>query len=145
MFSPIEVAIGPSRRLCWLSAAAHLCLLALLGLSSLPPYVLVPALPAVSLHGYCMYRRLAGMAAGLRWDADLRQLAVRERGADWRPVEQVESVAVLPWLLIIRLRQDGRRRRLVIAADSLSAEAFRRLSVVARLAPISEPDRARGS
>ncbi|NVK40467.1 MAG: hypothetical protein HWE39_04420 [Oceanospirillaceae bacterium] len=119
----------------------------LIGLSALPLYckLLAPLLIAAS---WLWFRRgRASAVTGLRWDADRRELSFRVPGLGWQPATRIESITLLPWLLVVRLRYARGRRRLLIASDSVSPEAFRRLAVLARLAPVelSEPGRATGN
>lgn len=137
MFSPIEVSVRPSRGLLGLSAIGHLLLLGLLCFSVTPFYIqLIAPLPLLA-SALLVIRRLVSGPRGLRWDADRRELAVNWSGTGWRQADDLESLLALPCLLIIRVRLGGARKRLLIAPDSVSPEAFRRLSVLARLAPLA--------
>ncbi len=144
MFSPLEVSFKPSRRLWWLQLSSHLTLVVLLVISVLPLYLILCLAALAGLNLWLSYRQREDAVQALRWDADLHTVALYEAGLGWVTADALESVLVWRWLLIVRIHAGGRRRRLVVLPDSVSADAFRRLSVLARLAPLqlSAPDQA---
>lgn len=56
-------------------------------------------------------------------------LLMAEPLADWQPAELLAGSLVLPLCTVLRVRIDGRTRSVVVLADSLGAEDFRRLRV----------------
>ena len=93
--------------------------------------LIASAVHAIRLHGL----RTAPRAL-VELELDTEGLcAVRQNGdADWRAAEIVQSL-VHPWLVMLVLKPEGRPRRasLVIPADAVEAEAFRRLRARLRL------------
>nr|WP_067289492.1 protein YgfX [Marinobacterium profundum] len=144
MFSPLEVTLKPSRRLWWLQLSSHLALVVLLVISVLPFYLILCLIGVAGLNLWLSYRQRRGAIRALRWDADLHTVAIYEAGQGWVSADALESVLAWRWLLILRIQAGGRRRRLVLLPDSMTRDAFRRLSVVAKLAPLqlSAPDQA---
>lgn len=134
----------PSRMLWWLQLSSHLMLVVLLALSVLPLYLILCLTGVAGLSLWLSYRQRRGTVQALRWDADLHTVALYEVGQGWVTADALESVLAWRWLLILRIHAGGRRRRLVLLPDSVTADAFRRLSVIARLAPLqlSAPDQA---
>lgn len=91
---------------------------------------------AISFHRTLRLQRLRARAAvtGLEWDGD-GSWAIRLSGdATWHSCRLVDRW-VHPYIVILRLRRDGARRavNVVIAADSVAAEPFRRLRARLRL------------
>lgn len=56
-------------------------------------------------------------------------LLVAEPTADWQPVELLPGSLVSPMCTVLRLRVDGHARSVVVLADSLDGEDYRRLRV----------------
>ncbi|UTW11798.1 protein YgfX [Marinobacterium rhizophilum] len=144
MFSPLEVAIKPSRILWWLQALSHLVVVALLVFSALPLYAVACLVVLAGLSLWLGHRQRRGNVRALRWDADLHSIALYVPEDGWFPASKLESILVWRWLLVLRLHAGGRHRRLILVADSVTPAAFRRLSVIARYAPLqlNEPDQA---
>lgn len=144
MFSPIEVAIRPSVTLRWIGGLSHLGVVVLVVQSALPIFAIAGLLVLGVVSFLAGRRPGSDSIRAIRWDADLRSVALYQSGPDWLQVDALESVLVWPWLLVLRFRRDGQCFRLVLVRDSLSESAFRRLSVIARLAPLqlNEPDQA---
>jgi hypothetical protein len=126
--------LTPSRRLLGALCALHLLALAALAGTALGPAarLLAGALVAWSLLGQLRAHvalRRAGATA----------LAYRE-GQWWlgcadgeRVVRPCADSTVLPWLIVLRLRDGDRVRTLLVLADSLGSAQFRRLRVLLRL------------
>ncbi|MFC6671676.1 protein YgfX [Marinobacterium aestuariivivens] len=107
------------------------------GIQPRAPY-LKPFLALGAVASAVLAQRAIGSAAlMLRWDVDRRTLSVRSGSEPWQPVEQLESTMVLPWCVLMRLRLAHGRIRLVVVPDSVSSAGYRRLSVLARLAPLA--------
>ncbi|MBI5613179.1 MAG: hypothetical protein HY942_08985 [Gammaproteobacteria bacterium] len=73
------------------------------------------------------WRRARGAAIALEIDSG-GDYAVRRVAGDWLPCRYVESF-VSPWLVIVRLVPEGRRRpvSVLVAADAVATEEFREL------------------
>lgn len=76
----------------------------------------------------------AGVVTGLALGAD-GNCQVEHRGQESALACRVVSGLVQPWVVVLRLRCEGRRRPLglVLAADALEPQAFRRLRARLRL------------
>ncbi len=144
MFSPLEVAIKPSRILGWLQILSHLLVVVLLVQSVLPLYAVSSLIVLAGLSLWFGFRQRSNAVRALRWDADIPSIALYVPEEGWVSAQVLESVLVWRWLLVLRVHAAGRRWRLVLLPDSVTRGAFRRLSVIARLAPmqLSEPDQA---
>lgn len=144
MFSPLEVEIKPSPMLWWLQLLSHLGFVVLLVQSVFPAPVILCLIVVTGLSLVIGYRQRTAGVQGLRWDADLQSVALLEPGQGWVAAESLESILAWRWLLVLRIRAGGRHRRLVLLPDSVTGAAFRRLSVIARLAPmkLNAPDQA---
>ncbi len=124
---PLPLLIEPrssplARRLLLL---LHLAALAALFLAEVPPLARVAGvlLLAVSL------TRLPSPALelGLRAHRDGR-LEIR-RDATWKRVALRPDSVALPWLIVLRWREDSRHHHLVLPGDALSRDEHRRLRV----------------
>lgn len=75
-------------------------------------------------------RQLPGKVRGLKLTKD-GSFSVRLVQDDWVPAEILGSSFVQPWLTVLHLRLEGRKRMLpvVLFPDALPHEAFRRLRV----------------
>lgn len=133
------VKIKVSYTLMVLLAGAHIGGAMLLGVVPLHGFfktgllalLVVSAVHAIRLHGLRSARR-----ALVELELDTEGLcALRQNGDEnWRAAEIAQTL-VHPWLVILVLKPEGRSRRLslVIAADAVEAEAFRRLRARLRL------------
>ncbi len=133
------VEIKVSYALVALLAGVHLGGAMLIGVVPLPglfktglwALLAASAVQAVRLHGL----RTASRAL-VELELDTEGLcAVRQRGdAHWHAAEIVQTL-VHPWLVLLVLKPEGRLRRasLVIPADAVEVEAFRRLRARLRL------------
>ncbi len=103
----------------------HACALAALLYASLPTPAHLAGTLALAASGLLNLRRSA--PPSLRCQADGR-LEVR-RGAEWQAASVLPESVVLPWLIVLRWRENGRRHSLPLPADALSAPVHRRLRV----------------
>ena len=89
------------------------------------------AVHAIRLHGL---RTASRALVELELDTEGLCSVRQNRDAHWRAAEIVQTL-VHPWLVMLVLKPEGRARRLslVIAADAVEAEAFRRLRARLRL------------
>jgi hypothetical protein len=128
----------------WLQVLSHLVVVALLVFSILPLYAVAFLVALAGLSLWLGHRQRRSAVQALRWDADLHSVALYVPGEGWLSARALESILVWRWLLVLRIHAGGRHRRLVLLPDSVTSTAFRRLSVIARYAPLqlSEPDQA---
>lgn len=86
--------------------------------------IVASALHVVRRHAW---RRGPGAVTGLEIDTDGDYFICRDAG-DWLPCRYVESF-LSPWLVIVRLTPEGRRRpvSVLLAADAVAPEEFREL------------------
>lgn len=146
----LTVELGPSRAL---TAALVLVHGGAVALGLMLPLALTVRITLVALIAVSLYRSVqrhglrrahnAIEALALNVDDDC---ALRHRGSsEWRPGRLIDRW-VQRWLTILVVRCDGHRwaESVVICADALPAERFRRLRVRLRLrteaAPVSCPD-----
>lgn len=108
-----------------LSLAAHFAALAALFLAHLPAAAVLAGM-ALLLASFIASRRRSAPVA-LRCMADGR-LEIR-RDATWQAATPLSDSVVLPWLIVLRWREDGRRHSLPLPPDALSEVAHRRLRV----------------
>ncbi|GBG15242.1 uncharacterized protein NMK_2845 [Novimethylophilus kurashikiensis] len=129
-FKPFQADLIPSCRLRALLVIMHgLCLIAIV---VLPLAWLVKTVIAMALVASLMIylRQLPGKVRGLKLTKD-GSFSVRLVQDDWVPAEILGSSFVQPWLTVLHLRLEGRKRMLpvVLFPDALPHEAFRRLRV----------------
>ncbi|NWG87157.1 MAG: hypothetical protein HXY26_06535 [Hydrogenophilaceae bacterium] len=122
----LTCTIHASRRL-------HRLLLALHGLAALSLMLAAIEWP-LQLAGSGLVAASALWTLRQRPPVRLRCLAdgdlfMADEMAGWRPVELQAGSLVSPMCTVLRLRIDGRSRSVVVLADSLAAEDFRRLRV----------------
>ncbi len=93
--------------------------------------LLASAVQAIRLHGL---RTASRALVELELDTEGLCAVRQNRDAHWHAAEIVQTL-VHPWLVMLVLKPEGRARRLslVIAADAVEAEAFRRLRARLRL------------
>lgn len=113
-------------------AASHLGAAVLILVIPLPMGVQILLVGAVlaSLYQAVMrhaLRRGPGAVTGLEIDTD-GEYALRRGEGDWTPCQYVESF-LSPWLVIVRLRPEGRRWpvSVVLARGAVEASLFREL------------------
>lgn len=127
---PLRVTLNPSRQLRLWLAGLHLVAGIALWLAELPFLwqLTGTALLAVSLTHY----RRPGAPVTLRGKPD--GILEIQREGDWEPIELLPDSLVLPALTVLRYRVpiERRVRTVVILADSLPGEDFRRLRVWVR-------------
>lgn len=103
----------------------HLAALAALFLALLPAAARLAGVALLGASLWASWRRLVSLR--LRAKAD-GQLEIWRDDA-WKPVQlRCDSVA-LPWLIVLRWREGGRRHSLALPADALAGDEHRRLRV----------------
>ena len=107
-------------------AAAHLFAAAGLLATDLPAAGKLAALPILAWSLVANFRRLPSGALTLGSDG---KLVLAQDKSD--PVECTidASTAVLPWLIVMRLRTPAGRKSLTLPVDALGADGHRRLRV----------------
>ncbi len=133
------VKIKVSYTLVAVLAGVHLCGALLISVVPLPGFLktglwallVASAVHAIRLHGL---RSASRALVELELDTEGLCSVRQNRDANWRAAEIVQSL-VHPWLVMLVLKPEGRRRRvsLVLPADAVEAEAFRRLRARLRL------------
>lgn len=108
-----------------LSLAAHLAALVALFLARLPLAAVLAGL-ALLLASFIASRSRTAPPR-LRCMADGR-LEIR-RDATWQAAKPLPDSVALPWLIVLRWREDGRSHRLTLPPDALPSEEHRRLRV----------------
>lgn len=140
--------LGPSDVLTVVVVALHLG--ALVVASLLPLAVPVRSLLFVTIAA-SGYRAVRVHAMRRAWNAVVwfqvsedGTCSWRRRGADVPEEGPLVESTTLPWLALLTVRPVGRRSRpsthIVVAADALPAEAFRRLRVRLRLQGVAGPE-----
>ncbi len=137
--TPLRLELKPSRTLFWLLTFSHLGAAGLLPTMGLPVWataglvasVLVSYLWLVARHALM---RHPGATVSLLWPSGTQWHVRSRNGAEVSAQLSPESF-VRPWLTVLLLRPEtgGRPRNVVLLADMLDAEAFRRLRVRLRL------------
>ncbi len=120
----LQVSLRPSRHLLVVQVVAHLAAVGAV-LAAMLPYWL--AMLLLLLIGASLARaRRASLVATLVLHGDGR---LETTGADGtsREVSVHPHTLVLPFLVVLLYRQDGRLRSLTLLADSLAADDFRQL------------------
>lgn len=119
--------IQTSQRLRFAIAALHLLASAAIFLADVPWTVrtLLCGAVAVSLFQTWPRRREEKLRT------DEKACPQLWRDGEWQDVTLLDDSVVLPWMTLLSLRRhdEGQRLRLVILADSLNADEFRRLRV----------------
>lgn len=128
---PLRVTLHPSRQLRRWLAALHLAAGGALWLADLP--VVWQGAGTTLLFASLLYYRRPEAPVTLRGKED-GSLEIRRDG-DWEQIELLADSLVLPVLTVLRYQFPGkcRARTLVVLADSLPGEDFRRLRVWLRL------------
>ena len=123
--TPLLLDTQASRVARRLALALHLAALAALLLARLPPFVWAAglALLAVSL---ALSTRRPDLPR-LRCKSDGRLEIWRDGG--WRAAQLLPDSVALPWLIVLRWRENGRRHRLLLPPDTLRGDEHRRLRV----------------
>jgi len=106
-----------------------LCLIPVFALTI--PWEIRAVLASILLISLCLsLRQLPGRLQGLNLAMD-GTFSVRLMSGEWVPAEVLDSSFVKPWLTVLHLRLEDRRRMLplVLLADMLDPEDFRRLRV----------------
>jgi toxin CptA len=134
----VRIAIRPSRILTGVLGFAHAAAIAVALIVTLPLWAKLLLSAAVgSSCGWSIYH-----SALLRDKRAIVELEVgeggrasfRTRDGAWRDAQVQGSSLVLPWLTVLNVLPDGRRRarHVVILPDNVDPEAFRRLRVLLR-------------
>lgn len=143
---PFEVRLLNSPRLAGALAALHgaamFCVLFAAWISGTWAIALVGVAVAASFLKHFGRRDAEARASALRVDAEGR-FALRRNGSEWLLREFVSASLPLPGLIVLRLNDDQNRlRTLVIGADQMSADDFRRLRQLVRWPPASRANDA---
>ncbi|MGD8617757.1 MAG: hypothetical protein PVH54_01065 [Gammaproteobacteria bacterium] len=133
--TPLQLEIGPSRRmLAWLLLTHGAALLML-------PLLPIPLLLRLALGGMVLFslawywrrlisRRHPQAVRGLRWEAG-RDCVLQVASGEQLQTLLAPRAFVMPWLVILYFT--GRPRQLLLLPDMLTPESFRRLRVRLRL------------
>ncbi len=124
---PLRVTLNPSRQLRLWLAGLHMVAGFALWLADLP--MTWQGAGTVLLAASLAYYRRPGTPVTLRGKSD-GSLEIQREG-DWEQIELLPDSLVLPALTVLRYRVAGQRwvRTLLVLADSLPWEDFRRLRV----------------
>lgn len=135
-----EFTIGSSRRLAAILTIGHAAVAALLLFLDFAALWKVAAL-ALLFASLCFELRAAlrlgaNAVTMMRISAD-NIFSVKSRAGEWRECEVLGSTYVTAFLTVVNLRPAGKRRvrSIVILADSMTADDFRRLRVWLRWRP----------
>ncbi|HYA39281.1 MAG TPA: protein YgfX [Candidatus Methylomirabilis sp.] len=131
--------VNVSRALVWILTFIHIGAMLVLALAPLmwPLRIVVLALLVWSLRrtiNLYALRRVPGAVEEIEIDGE-REISVRFTGyATWSRC-QLRSKFVHPWIMLLSLQTEGRNWpvRVVIAADAVDTEAFRRWRVALKL------------
>ena len=134
------IKLKVSRSMIAVFSLVHVGALALLWAIDAPLWVLIPLAAAIGLSLYVALSRQAlrsmhGAVIAMRWDSE-EGLSLRRSGTPGWNAAAIRSRFVHPWLVILSIKISGHRipASLILAADSLEPEVFRRLRA-ALLAP----------
>lgn len=138
MFSPAEVNFVPSRTLLGfvLAGTASGGVSIFLAVLS-APYKLILVLFLIVYFGYLMKLYYLGWPGrtpvALRWNVRHKQIQLRLQDRDWETVSVIKDVAVLPYLVVLRLQVASSRRTIncCVLYDATDSDSFRRLRVFA--------------
>ena len=130
---PIIIGLHRSR---FLDGALIVTTLILIGMTVLLPYSAIIRLATtllIVIASYSSWRKLMPTLSAIRLERS-GQILVSEAGnADFLEVELAPHATVHPWLTVVRLRvPNGKRHTLIVVADSVEADDFRRLRVFFR-------------
>jgi hypothetical protein len=135
MSGTLRVQLAPSRRIAAALLAAHMLAGASLWVSPLPAWAALTLIAMLAAHAAISVRRHAFLDAdGALLELELRDdgtLSACTREGRWLACELVGSGFVSSAFTAITLRADGERRvrSVLIAADCMERDAFRRLRV----------------
>lgn len=108
-----------------LSLAAHFAALAALFLARAPAAIVVAGLVLLLASFIASRRRTAPPLIRCKADGCLE---IR-RAATWQAASVLPDSVALPWLIVLRWRENGRRHSLPLPPDALSDDEHRRLRV----------------
>ena len=123
--APLPVSLKPSRRLLLIQSLAHVAAAAAVLAASLPSW-LAAALLVLAGASLARQRRPRLPVETLILCGDGRLQTVGADGAAGEAAVHPHTL-VLPFLVVLLYRQEGRLRSLTLLADSLAAEDFRQL------------------
>ncbi|MDO9226990.1 MAG: protein YgfX [Pseudomonadota bacterium] len=123
--SPLLLDTHASRVARRLALALHLAALAALLLARLPPIVWAAGLALLAMSLTLSTRRPD--LPRLRCKSDGRLEIWRD--GSWRAAQLLPDSVALPWLIVLRWRENGRRHRLLLPPDALRGDEHRRLRV----------------
>lgn len=125
MFLPLELTLRPSRVYLLVLAVAHGLALAGIWAAALPVWIKPAAAVMLAAGTLWLWRESARSPRGLRVS---QSGLVEVLDADWQPAGIRGRPVVLPWLVSLMLvPESGRARRLLLWADAVDADSFRRL------------------
>ncbi|MFA7240953.1 MAG: protein YgfX [Sulfuricellaceae bacterium] len=132
----LHIGLGPSRRLTAGLAAMHVFAGAMLWLSSLPMWLVLPAMPALA-GSLAFYLRREGLRVApaaivsVSLYSDCR-CEFQTLNGEWHEATLLGASFVAPYLTILNLKPfDGRLvRHVVMTPDNVDAEYFRKLRVL---------------
>ena len=124
--APLRIAFKPSRRLLMIEWTAHLFLASAVLVATMPVWIAASLAGVIGVSLMRVHKHLCARRGVLRLHADGR---LEKLGADETPVVwQVHpSTTVLPFLVVLLYRQQGRTRSLVLVGDSCASDDFRKL------------------
>jgi toxin CptA len=133
----VRVHLKPSRYLAATFAVVHLAAGATLVPLDVPlgvKLVLMVLVAASLAHALWRHALLRGSRAVTAVEiTDNATAAALDRSAEWRDVRILGTSYVTPWLTVLNLAQAGRRpRHVLIVADNVDAEDFRKARVLLR-------------
>ncbi len=122
--APLAISVKPSRHLWVIQSAAHLAAAAAALASGLPPWLAAILLLLVGASLARMRRMSPIERLLLRGDGQLETVGTDGAAG----IARVHPhTLVLPFLVVLVYRQEGRVRSLAMLGDSLAAEDFRQL------------------
>lgn len=136
-----EIRLRPSRLLLAVLSVAHIAALSIVLLMPLPLWLMavLATLVVISMvHATVFQAMLQGRNAVIVLKTTQTGLEVATRLGVWNRVDILASTFVSPWLVVLHLRQEGRRRPMyvMLLPDMLSSDEFRRLRVWLRWADV---------
>lgn len=141
---PITIGLHRSRFVDTLVGA--LALLASLAILAFPRSLVLQVAILVVIWGIAVqaWRRSSPGVSMLRLERDGGVSVAEKHGDEFAQVELLPPITVHPWLCVLHLKtEEGQPFSLVLAADTLATNDFRRLRVFLRWrAGFSEPDGA---
>lgn len=122
--APFSVSLKPSRRLLLIQSLAHVVAAGAVFAATLPPWLAAALLLSIGASLVRVRRTERVEALVLRGDGRLETVGA---GGTANEAAVHPHTLVLPFLVVLLYRQQGRLRSLTLLADSLAAEDFRQL------------------